>query len=223
VRALAGVNPLVRLLALAALVGGMFAALALTGPLSAARVRGWVGAGGGVDVALVYVLISSCLTVACFPGPLLAAASGVLFGTAEGTVVSILAAMLGSVAAFTLARSLAGDVVERIGGQRLRSISDWVGRRGFVSVLYARLAPGVPYTVVNYAAGLSPVRLRQFALATFVGLSPRAFAYTALGGSFHNLTSPEAIIAAAILIAMALMGLGLAFRERRARPAGNAR
>jgi uncharacterized membrane protein YdjX (TVP38/TMEM64 family) len=210
------VHPLVRLAALGVLVGAAFAALALTGPLSAARVRGWIGGGRGLDVALLFVIVSASLTVACFPGPVLAAASGVLFGTAEGTCVSIVAAELGAVLAFAIARTLAGDVVARVGGPRLRAISAWVGRRGFLSVLYARIAPGVPYTVVNYAAGLSPVALAPFAAATLLGMAPRAFAYTALGGSLGNLTSPEAIIAVAVLLVMAFLGLGLAWRERRA-------
>ena len=54
-------------------------------------------------------------------------------------------------------------------------------------MLYARIAPGMPFTVVNYAAGLTPVRLPVFAAATAIGAAPRAFAYTALGGSFGDL------------------------------------
>ena len=58
-----------------------------------------------------------------------------------------------------------------------------MSRRGFVSVLYARIVPGVPYTLVNYAAGLTRIPLAVFAAATALGAAPRAFAYTALGGS----------------------------------------
>ena len=61
-------------------------------------------------------------------------------------------------------------------------------------MLYARIAPGMPYTLVNYAAGLTrdPARA-SFAAATALGTAPRAFAYTALGGSLGNLRSPEAV------------------------------
>lgn len=217
-------HPAARLALLSFAVGALFAAIVLTGPLSSARVHGWIG-GSGADAAVLFVLLSASLTVACFPGPLLAGASGLLFGTAVGTPLSILAATLGAVLAFLIARRLAGDAVERLGGARLRSLSGWVGERGFLSILYARIVPGVPYTAVNYAAGLSRVGVRAFTAATAIGVAPRAFAYTALGGTLNNLDSPEAIVAAGVLVVMAIGGLWLASRARerhRRRPAPTA-
>jgi uncharacterized membrane protein YdjX (TVP38/TMEM64 family) len=78
--------------------------------------------------------------------------------------------------------------------------------------LYARIVPGLPYSLVNYAAGLSPVTLRAFAAATALGCAPRAFAYTALGGSLDDLGSPEAIAAIVVLVVMALAGAVIARR-----------
>jgi uncharacterized membrane protein YdjX (TVP38/TMEM64 family) len=187
--------------------------VALSGSLSAERVRHWVD-GYGLLGPVVFVVVSSLLTVCLFPGPLLAGASGLLFGTALGTPISIVAATLGATLAFSLARWIAHDAVEELQGPRLRALRAWVGRRGFVSVLYARIMPGVPYTLVNYAAGLSPVALRSFVAATAIGCAPRAFAYTALGGSFGDLGSPETVIAIVVLVGMAIVGLVLARREQ---------
>ena len=177
-----------------------------SGHLSADRVRDHVD-GYGVAGPLVFIVVSACLTVALFPGPLLAGASGLLFGTALGTPISIISATLGATAAFLLARTVAHDAVEELASGRVERLRTWIGDRGFLSVLYARLAPGVPYTLVNYAAGLAPIRLRDFVLATAIGCAPRAFAYTALGGSLDDLSSPAAIVAIAILVAMALGAL----------------
>jgi uncharacterized membrane protein YdjX (TVP38/TMEM64 family) len=157
-------------------------------------------------------VVSAVLTTCLFPGPLLAGASGLLFGTWLGTPVSIVSATLGAVLAFSIARWLAHDAVEQLQGPRLRALRAWIGRRGFLSILYARIAPGVPYSLVNYAAGLSPVPLRAFAAATALGCAPRAFAYTALGGSLDDLGSPEAIAAIAVLV---VMGIGGGFAARR--------
>jgi uncharacterized membrane protein YdjX (TVP38/TMEM64 family) len=189
-------------------------AVASSGSLSSERVRGWVD-GYGVAGPVVFVVVSSLLTVCLFPGPLLSGASGLLFGTALGTGVSIVSATLGAVLAFSLARWLAHDAVEELQGRRLAALRAWVGRRGFLSVLYARLAPGIPYNLVNYAAGLSPVTLGAFAGATALGCAPRAFAYTALGGSLNDLGSPEAIAAFVVLVVMAIAGLLLARRDLR--------
>jgi uncharacterized membrane protein YdjX (TVP38/TMEM64 family) len=191
-------------------------AVASSGSLSAQRVRGWVD-GYGAAGPLVFVVVSSLLTVCLFPGPLLSGASGLLFGTALGTPVSVASATLGATLAFCLSRRLAHDAVEGLGPThpRLAALRAWVGRRGFLSVLYARIAPGVPYNLVNYAAGLSPVALRPFVAATAIGCAPRAFAYTALGGSIGNLGSPEALVAVGVLVAMGIAGLLLARRDLR--------
>jgi uncharacterized membrane protein YdjX (TVP38/TMEM64 family) len=175
-------------------------------------VRDWVE-DAGVWAPVAFVVLSASLTVVLFPGPLLAGASGLLFGTALGFPLSLTAAVLGASLAFLIARTVGHDAVERRAGPRLTRLRAAIGRRGFVSVLYARIVPGVPYTLVNYAAGLAPIGLGTFAVATALGAAPRAFAYTALGGSLDDLGSPEAIAAFAVLIVMAVGGLVMLRRE----------
>jgi len=211
----------VRLALLAGLIAAAFVVVASSGSLSAQRVRDWID-GYGIAGPLVFVAVSAALTPCLFPGPLLAGASGLLFGTWLGTPVSIVSATLGACLAFGIARWLAHDAVVQLQGPRLAALRAWVGRRGFLSVLYARIVPGVPYSLVNYAAGLSPVTLRAFAGATALGCAPRAFAYTALGGSLDDLGSPEAIAAVVVLVAMALGGAVLARRDVRAGRAARA-
>jgi uncharacterized membrane protein YdjX (TVP38/TMEM64 family) len=175
-------------------------------------VRDWVE-DAGVWAPVAFVVLSASLTVVLFPGPLLAGASGLLFGTALGFPLSLTAAVLGASLAFLIARTVGHDAVERRAGPRLTRLRAAISRRGFVSVLYARIVPGVPYTLVNYAAGLAPIGLGTFAVATALGAAPRAFAYTALGGSLDDLGSPEAIAAFAVLIVMAVCGLVMLRRE----------
>src|SRR5439155_12955572 len=155
--------------------------------------------------------------VVLFPGPLLSGASGLLFGTALGTPVSIVAATTGASLAFAVSRWWAHDAVVETSAHhpRLGALRRWVGERGFQSVLLARIAPGVPYNLVNYAAGLTPIGLGVFAGATALGVAPRAFAYTALGGSIGNLGSPEAIVAICLLAVEGALGIWLLRRERR--------
>jgi len=205
-------------LRLGALAAFGLAALVIVGAVSgfsASRVRDWVD-GFGVAAPLVFIVVSASLTCALFPGPVLAGASGLLFGTALGFPVSLIAATLGASCAFEISRRVGYRAVEEVAGPRVQRVRDWIGRRGFVAVLYARIVPGMPYTVVNYAAGLTPLRLPVFAAATAIGAAPRAFAYTALGGSLGNWRSPEAIVAAAVLVLFA--GLGLMLLRREVRP-----
>ena len=194
------------------LLGGVWLLVA-GGGLSSDRVRDAIDPLGAAAVP-AFIALSALLTCALFPGPLLAGASGLLFGTALGTPVSITAATLGAVIAFCIARFVAHDAVQTLTPERLRPVQDWIERRGFWAVLYARIAPGVPYSLLNYAAGVTRVGLPAFAAATAIGVAPRAFAYTALGGSLDDLGSPEAIIAIVALVVMALTGLVLLRAER---------
>ena len=206
---------LLRLAGLALAVGGAFAVLLLVGRPSAQGVRDWVD-GAGAAAPLAFIVVSATLTCALFPGPLLAGASGLLFGTALGFPLSLTAAVLGACLAFSISRAVGAGPVEQLAGPRVLAARALVSRRGFVSVLYARIAPGMPYSIVNYAAGLTAIPLGTFAAATALGAAPRAFAYTALGGSLGNLRSPEAFVAVAVLVAMAVGGLLLVGRDVRA-------
>ncbi|HEV2059953.1 MAG TPA: TVP38/TMEM64 family protein [Solirubrobacteraceae bacterium] len=202
-----------RVAAFIVVLGAVFLTVASSGGLSSDRVRDVIDPLGATAVP-AFIVVSALLTCALFPGPLLAGASGLLFGTALGTPVAIASATLGAVLAFCIARFLAHDAVQTLTPERVRPLQDWIERRGFWAVLYARIAPGVPYSLVNYAAGLTRVGLPPFAAATAIGVAPRAFAYTALGGSLDDLTSPEAIGAYAALVVMALTGVVLLRAER---------
>ena len=170
----------------------------------------------GVLGPVLFVCVGACSSLVLFPGPIVAATSGLLFGTAVGFPTTLCSAVGGAMLAFSAARWWAHDAVSEIAPPRVQSLRAWIGRRGFLAVLYARIAPGVPYTLVNYAAGLAPVRPLAFGGATALGTAPRAFAYTALGGTLGNLRSPETVAAVAVLVAFGLLGIGLAVRERRA-------
>ncbi len=204
-----------RLGLLAGAVAAALAIVAFSGSLSADRVRDWVD-GFGPAAPLAFILLSAALTCALFPGPLLAGAAGLLFGTVAGFPISLCAATLGAVCAFTIARHAGYDAVEQLAGPRVLGLRERVGRRGFSSVLYARLAPGLPYHTINYVAGLTPITLPAFAAATALGAAPRAFAYVALGGSFGNFGSWQTVAAVVVLVVMALVGLVLLRRDIRA-------
>ncbi len=173
--------------------------------------------GAGAWAPIAFLALCVALTLAFFPFPLVAAAAGVLFGTLEGTLLSILGGTIGALLAFLIARYAAHDAVEALAGERLRRFQEAVARRGFVAVLYARIVPGVPRDVANYAFGLTDVGFAAFAAATLIGIAPRAFAYTALGGSLGNFDSTESIVAIATLVGMGVLGLALVRRDLGAR------
>ena len=201
-------GPIARLAVFALVLAAVFVAVLALVARSPEEI-GRAADGAGAWAPIAYVALCAGLTLAFFPFPLVAAAGGVLFGTLEGTVLSILGGSIGAVLAFLLARYGASASVQALVGDRLARLQDAIERRGFVAVLYARIVPGVPRDLANYAFGLTRVGIGAFTAATVIGIAPRAFAYTALGGSLGSFDSTESVLAIATLVAMGLLGLAL--------------
>jgi rhodanese-related sulfurtransferase len=84
-------------------------------------------------------------------------------------------------AAFLLARTVAGEwVALRVGG-RLRRLVDGVTAEGWRFVALMRLVPLVPFNLLNYALGLTGISLPAYIVTSIVCMLPGAVAYTWLG------------------------------------------
>jgi uncharacterized membrane protein YdjX (TVP38/TMEM64 family) len=138
--------------------------------------------------------------------PILAGATGLLFGTAVGTPLALLGVTAASLTQMAIARSLAGEHRGRLLPQRTKRIEQFLTENGTVAVMESRIVPLLPWGVVNYSAGLTHLAYSSMALGTLIGGTPKVFAYTALGGSLDDLTSPEALVAVALLVLLALGG-----------------
>jgi uncharacterized membrane protein YdjX (TVP38/TMEM64 family) len=142
----------------------------------------WVGSLGWwapAGFVAIYVLCA----LALIPRTILTVAAGMLFGMGWGLLWSLLAANLASSLAFLAARHFAhGAVSRRIRNHdRLDSLDRAVVREGWRIVALTRLSPVFPYSVLNYAYGLTRVRWSQFAYGTFVGMLPGFAMLVALG------------------------------------------
>lgn len=173
---------LVRLVALAVAValGGVLAWLLLGGDID--TVRQTVEA-AGPWAPLVYLLLHVVLTLVPVPKNLLAGVAGVLFGLEAGTTLSWLGSLLAAAVGFAVARRLGREAVASLTGPRIDRVEDILEEQGLAAVVIARLTPFVPFTVVNYGAGVSPVAWRDYLAGTALGVLPGTVAYVALGAS----------------------------------------
>lgn len=193
-------------------VVALFLAAVLSGSVpNAGDIR---DAGDGLGDAGPFLFVPAAAALVCLfvPGPALAGAAGLLFGTAEGTPVALASIVLGAVLQMSISRYLAGDAAEQLLPERVKRFDRFIEERGFWAVFYMRLAPAIPYNLVNYGAGLTSLRLRAMAAGTAVGAAPRSFAWVALGGNLDDLSSTEAKVAVAMLVVMAVVGALLARR-----------
>ena len=97
--------------------------------------------------------------------------------------------VLGAVMQMSISRYLAGDAAAQLLPERVKRFDRFIEERGFWAVFYMRLAPAIPYNLVNYGAGLTSLKVRAMAAGHAVGALPRTFAWVALGGNLDDLGS----------------------------------
>lgn len=117
---------------------------------------------------------------------------GVLFGWLVGGALTAVAATIGAVAIFLAARSAFGGVLRRRAGPFASRLADGFEKDAFYYLLILRLAPVVPFFVVNVAPAFFDVRLRTYVIATFFGIMPATFAYSWLGQGIDSVIASAA-------------------------------
>ena len=159
------------------------------------------------------MLIYALGTVLFFPGSLITLAGGALFGPIWGTLYNLTGATLGATLAFLIARYLAGDWVEQKTAGRLRQLKEGVEAEGWRFVAFVRLVPLFPFNVLNYALGLTRIRLFHYVVASWLCMLPGALAYTWLGYAGREALSGSEGMIQKGLLALALLAL-VAFLPR---------
>ena len=198
---------------LTVLLVGLTLAVLLVGVPDPAQLR---DDAAGVGAPLL-VLVYAGLCLLPVPRNVLSVAAGLLLGLRDGLLVALPGALLGAVVAFWIGRLLGREAVERFTGARAARVDALLRRRGVTAVLVCRLLPVVPFVGVNYSAGLTAVRFRDYVLGTAVGIVPGAVAYVAVGALG---TSPTSWPFVAALAALAILSLAGASWYRRRRVSG---
>lgn len=145
--------------------------------LDVAALEAWVS-GAGAAAPLIFIGLYALATVLFLPGAVLTLAVGALFGPLWGTLYNLIGATLGAGLAFLIARHLAGDWVQARAKGLLARLIQGVEAEGWRFVAFTRLVPLFPFNLLNYALGLTRIRLLPYLLATLVFMLPGALAYT---------------------------------------------
>jgi uncharacterized membrane protein YdjX (TVP38/TMEM64 family) len=147
----------------------------------------WIRSAGALGV-LVYALAYVLATLFLLPGSILTAGAGFAYGPVWGTLLVSPVSVLAATLAFVLGRTLARNWVSRRMEQhpRFAVINEAIGQSGFKIVFLLRLSPIFPFNLLNYALGLTGVRLRDYLIASFLGMLPGTFLYVYLGSLVTN-------------------------------------
>ena len=195
-----------RVIVLSILLVGITAVIVWRDHLSVDALIEWVGQLGWI-APLVFIACYAVSAVFFMPGLLFTLAGGVLFGPVYGTFYNLTGATIGATLAFLTARYIAYDWVEKRTGNRLRQLVSGVEEEGWRFVAFTRLVPLFPFNLLNYALGLTRIKLIPYMLTTWICMLPGGFAYTWLGHAGSEAASGSKNTMQNILIAIALLAI----------------
>ena len=190
-------------------------AVALLVPLpTALQLRDWA-ASAGPWFPLAFLAAHVVVTVLPFPRTAFTLAAGLLFGPALGVAIAVTASTVSALLALLMVRGLGWQLSKLVSHPAVEAVDARLRARGWAAVLSLRLIPVVPFSVLNYAAGASSVRVLPYLLATVAGLLPGTAAVVVLGDALTGTVSP--LLAVVSLCTAALGVSGLAYETRRHR------
>jgi uncharacterized membrane protein YdjX (TVP38/TMEM64 family) len=190
-------------------------AVALLIPLpTALQLRDWATS-VGPWFPLAFLAAHIVVTVFPFPRTAFTLAAGLLFGPYLGIPLAVLASAASAVIALLLVRAAGWQLSRLVPHPRMDSLDARLRERGWPAVMSMRMIPAVPFSVANYAAGASAVRLLPYTLATLVGLLPGTAAVVILGDALTGNVSPMLFVVSLCTASLGIAGLVYEIRTHR--------
>lgn len=173
--------------------------------------------------AACYIGLFTLLPAFFFPVAVLALAGGLLFGLVRGSIYTFVGALLNCALMFLLARYVGREKIRALVRKKLpqpwqRRLEGLGGREGALLLVILRLIPAVPYNLINYAFGLTEMKLSVYLIFSAIGIIPGTLAFINIGDKALDPASPDFLIAIGLLIALlavtALLGRKLYPKEK---------
>lgn len=132
-------------------------------------------------IGLTLVMIAQTL-IAPIPSEALLAFAGAVMGLYDVVIFGGLGLIIGSIIAFYIARRGGRPIVVKIIGEKwTRIMDDWVSRNGTKAILFTRVVPIIPFDLVSYVSGITPIKFQNYLVATVIGAIPRTLFLAYLG------------------------------------------
>ncbi len=174
----------------------------------------------GVISPIIFILIYAILVAFLFPATILTFIGAALFGI-KGFIFNLIGASIGASLSFLIARGLGKDFVEKI--FKNKKLYANLENNGFNTIFILRLIPIIPFNVLDYIAGITKIKFKDYFFATLIGMMPGAFIYTYLFAilsdkvlfgkiSFNDLIRKEILIP--IILFILLVVLPVIFKNK---------
>jgi uncharacterized membrane protein YdjX (TVP38/TMEM64 family) len=159
----------------------------------------------GVWAPIIYIFIYSIATILILPSTPLNLSGGAIFGSIWGTIWTSIAAVLAAVLSFWFSRTIGRKLVEQKLAGKWQSLDREMEQGGFFYMFAIRLLPLIPYGMVNFAAGLTSIKFRDYFFGTLLGTVPGILPFVMMGAGLTALKQKGDVLP--ILVALALIGM----------------
>ena len=144
----------------------------------------------GSTGVIAFILLYIVATVALIPGSILTLGAGVVFGVGWGSIYVLTGAICGEMCAFLLGRYFARDWINRKieHNKVFKALNRALQREGLKIILLTRLYPIFPFSLLNYAFGVTGISWRNYFLGS-IGMIPMTVTYVYCGSLAENLAT----------------------------------
>lgn len=151
------------------------------------QVINYIRSYGPYAVIISFILMVVQNITLFIPSFIIALANAAIFGWVNGALLSWISSMTGAVCCFYISRLLGQDIVmDLFSLSMIKRIELFFERYGRWSILICRLLPFISYNLVSYMAGLTPMSIWSFIIATGLGQLPATIVYSYIGQNFSG-------------------------------------
>ncbi|PZO45818.1 MAG: TVP38/TMEM64 family protein [Shackletoniella antarctica] len=139
----------------------------------------------GVWGILTYIaVIALAVVLSPIPGAPLTVTAGAIWGAIPAGIYSVIGGFLGGLVAYFIGHSLGRSAVRALTG-KVVYFSKERGEKllGFL-IFTTRLLPVMSFDLISYAAGLTGMSIKIYAIATLMGMIPSTLLLTYMGEAF---------------------------------------
>lgn len=169
--------------------------------------RGWLLDQSWLGPFAVILLMMVAVVLSPLPSAPVALVAGAVYGHAWGTLYVELGAILGALIAFGISRYLRPESLSRWLETKLSFKRYNSQNTLMLAVCASRLLPFLSFDLVSYAAGLTPLGLWRFTIATMVGVLPASFLLAHMGSEISSFDPRRISVALLVLVLLGVVPL----------------
>jgi uncharacterized membrane protein YdjX (TVP38/TMEM64 family) len=173
----------------------------------------------GVFAPIIYIFFYTAATLLVLPSTPLNLTGGAIFGILWGTLWTTIAALVAAIAAFAFTRTVGREwVTQRLAG-RWNAVDAEIRQGGLFYMFAIRLLPIIPYGIVNFVAGLTSIKFKDYLIGTILGTVPGVLPFVMMGAGITQLSQGNIL---PLMCAFTLTGISIGgatwYRRRRQSP-----